>query len=200
MFYHSGIPVASILGMLAAQREAMTNERVKIGVGVHSGTFYRLGDQIYGEEFSIIDEIAENRTAGDEIVVTAPARNILREIPGFEFSEREDIDEGISAYRLEKAPETTLANTPHGKYHFALPFPFRFHQFLKNPSKIRDPKIIQSVMGRFTEHRTVVLVDIPKPSSDVAEVSILEGISSDFGLRKTIRSTLRGFVGQEIKT
>lgn len=69
MFYPDPIDPADVIAaMAAAQREAAACE-VKVGLGIRHGAFVQLGGGLFGMEADLVEHVAEDHTAGGEIVL-----------------------------------------------------------------------------------------------------------------------------------
>ncbi len=199
MFYPARIPVRDVLGAVWEARKSMTDAAVRIGIGIRSGTFYRIGDSLYGEAYASIEEVAENETGADEIVVGEEIVRKLGDDPAFGFSERTGTARNGAFYRLERAPggSSEEMSPTFGKYHFSLPFPRNFHRLLREFPDAKSERA--QAAARYSRKKTVVLVETERHSGS-DERAILEAVSADIRLRKSVRKHLRRFGGKELKT
>lgn len=79
MFYPESVSPAQIVDqMLVAQRKLQTRI-VRVGIGIHSCSCYRIAGGLFGPEIDLLEEIAEDRTAGGEIVLSQAVRQQLNE-------------------------------------------------------------------------------------------------------------------------
>lgn len=79
MFYPESIaPAQVVMQMLAAQRQ-LKPQLVQVGIAIHQGDCYRIAGGLFGPDTDLIEEIAEDRTRGGELVVSEA---ILEQVSG----------------------------------------------------------------------------------------------------------------------
>lgn len=78
MFYDAGKVGAEevLLAMVAVQKQ-LASGVLQVGMGITAGTFWQLGQGIFGPSAEVMEEVAEDHTAGREIVVDSAFRRKL---------------------------------------------------------------------------------------------------------------------------
>src|SRR3954469_25803157 len=102
MFYPDSVDAATLVSsLLTVQDEIAKNCQIKIGFGAHFGEYFHLAGGLYGYEADEIEEIAENETAGGEIVISQAIAGRLPANHGFTLEIRSDLATGIGPiYRV----------------------------------------------------------------------------------------------------
>jgi class 3 adenylate cyclase len=189
MFYPQDIAAAPLLSALLAVQDAVTRRcQIQIGIGVHFGEFYRVSGGLYGAESDAIEAIAEHDTVGGEIVVT---RAIVERLPadhGFTLAPREDLRTPIGPiWRVLDGPRLTAPAGARG--HYPIPYSAEFHaDLLAFERHLDDPGFAQAMTAKYTQHRTVVLVEREGEATGTHEVGLFVGLAlsamlKDAGLR-----------------
>jgi hypothetical protein len=109
MFYPDGIPAAHVLSLLLALTDKLSAEcEVGIGLCVHHGVFYELGQGVYGPDADRVEAVAEDHVDAGEIVVTGGIARMVADA-GFTLAPRDDLRESFGEIlRLVGGPR--LAN------------------------------------------------------------------------------------------
>lgn len=72
MFYPDPIDPGQVVAQMLACQRAASTLTVRVGFGIHHGECYRLAGGLFGPQADWIEAIAEDDTAGGEIVVSEP--------------------------------------------------------------------------------------------------------------------------------
>jgi class 3 adenylate cyclase len=192
MFYPDTVPAAQIASMLLAVQNRIHAEcEVQIGIGVHHGSFFILSDSLYGAEAEHIECLAEDRTAGVEIVVTEAFASLLG--PEFQRVARAQIPcDFTDGLRLLGGP--CLPPPATGKRRYPLPFSNDFYDCLPSYREQR------SVVERFRRYRTVLLVEREPVTSQETEYSVLADMTAAAVARVRGNWLLGSTAGEEVKT
>ena len=72
MFYPTdSCPAASVISaILQAQQEVIKNCVIQIGCGAHAGEYIYIGGHMYGENYNLMEDLAEEHTKGGQILLT----------------------------------------------------------------------------------------------------------------------------------
>ena len=140
MFYDDRILVPSIVrAMHEANNRIIESCLVKVGFGIHSGDFLNIGNGIYGDEADFVEEYAENKSEGGEILISESVTKELVDDNSFIFELAEDLSGSIEdIYRLKNAkrfPDMEIVERDYPLY-----FDKRFFSLLKkfDAAGVRD--------------------------------------------------------------
>jgi class 3 adenylate cyclase len=192
MFYPDTVSCDQIAAMLLALQQRIRAEcKVQIGIGVHSGSFFILQDALYGDQANHIECLAEDRTAGGEIVLTQTFAGRLS--PAFQTVARTQIPcDFTDGLRLLEGPPWTAPTSGNRRY--PLPFSTDFYDCLPVYRERTE------ALNRFRQTRTVLLVERAPVESADCEYNILAEMTSAAIARVRGNWLLGSTGGVEIKT
>ncbi|WP_182886119.1 family 3 adenylate cyclase [Microbispora sp. H10885] len=184
--FHPASTGADVLlsALLRTQDEIVRRCRVRIGVGVHHGSFYDLDGGLYGAEADAVEVLAESHTEGGEIAVTEAVAERLPE--GHSFVLRRKDVPGVpggplrAVYRVLDGPraaaETASGNGTLGdRAWYPIPYSAAFYEDLLRLE--RDPGnagLAQTLAERHLRERTVVLVE--RGEADAGDRAVDEAV------------------------
>ncbi len=131
MFYPDSVPPAQIVSqMLVAQRK-LTTRIVRVGIGIHFCSCYRIAGGLFGPDIDMIEEIAEDRTAGGEIVLSQAVHEQLADPVRQAVRRRGDLANYGGFFSLSdyQGPLTEVAGTD---VHYPTPFDASFFAKLRS--------------------------------------------------------------------
>lgn len=181
MFYPESIGCDRIASMLLAVQDRISAEcEVQIGFGVHFDSFFLVGNSLYGRAASEIECLAEDRTAGGEIVLTPAAW----ERTGGQFKAV-----ALSDIRCEFTDGLRLLDGPRlpwpegGSKRYPMPFSDEFYEYLTEYYRHESLDLLrQKVTARFARHCTVLLVErAPVEAATVEEGILREMVAAAVG-------------------
>jgi class 3 adenylate cyclase len=71
MFYPADrVSAGVLLDRMAAAQKVIHQQPVQVGMGIHKGKFWEIGQGMFGEEADLIEQVAENFTEGKEILIS----------------------------------------------------------------------------------------------------------------------------------
>lgn len=162
MFYQD-IGIDELLEAMVAAQKQVSLGPLKVGMGIHYGVYWEIGQGMFGVDAELIDEVAEEHTAGGEIVLSDKCFDDTR-LQKWQTSllKREDLGEHFQkdfwSFNYEKFSgkefEVDL-NTEDLIY--PLPFDRKFYQALRQMEKSADAR---TVLEEFFANKVVVLVKI----------------------------------------
>jgi class 3 adenylate cyclase len=167
MFYPADkVSTHQLLDRMAAAQKVIHRGVVQVGMGIHKGLFWEIGQGMFGEEVDLVEAVAENYTEGKEIVVSETVRGELD--PKFHglLSPREDLknfekkfysvdyDDLGGDFHLFKFPDPAALD----KNHF-YPFAFSNDFFVALKQMQSSARAMEKLMGYFFE-KTVLLVKV----------------------------------------
>ena len=200
MFYPDSVDAATLVSsLLTVQDEIAKKCQIKIGFGAHFAQYFHLAGGLYGYEADEIEEIAENETAGGEIVISQAIVDRLPASHGFALEIRSDLASGIGTiYRVLDGRR--LAISPMDGHRYPIPYSRDFYDdLLAYESRMNDEQLARRMAEKYLQHKVVVLVDRENREGDVHEISMFDHLSfsalmKDIGLR-----LLSAHAGAEIK-
>ncbi len=164
--FHPASTGADVLlsALLRTQDEIVRRCRVRIGVGVHHGSFYDLDGGLYGAEADAVEVLAENHTEGGEIAVTEAVAERLPAGHGFVLH-RKDVP-GVTGgplravYRVLDGPRAGKAVSGDGAARYPIPYSAAFYEDLLRLERApEDAGLAATLAERHLRERTVVLVE-----------------------------------------
>ncbi len=135
---------------LIMARAEIKNKKIQLGICVHSGEFINFGQSICGENFDLCLELAENHTAGGEILLSESY--LKQSDTSYQVEKREDLFFKNSFYRLiSETPKHIPTKSIDSLY--PLPFDSEFYQNLKQNAR-------QLLQKRLVKNHFVALLSI----------------------------------------
>ncbi|MCC7432911.1 adenylate/guanylate cyclase domain-containing protein [Candidatus Peregrinibacteria bacterium] len=162
MFYQD-IGIDELLeAMIAAQKQVSLGP-LKVGMGIHHGVYWEIGQGMFGVDAELIDEVAEEHTAGGEIVLSDKCfdDSSLQKWQTSLFK-RGDLDEHFQkdfwSFNYEKFSGKEFEVDLNAEdLIYPLPFDRKFYQALRQMEKSADAR---NVLEEFFANKVVVLVKI----------------------------------------
>jgi hypothetical protein len=200
MFYPSTIKIDTILSMLIdLQREIAKTCKVKIGIGVHTGKFYDVGNGMYGPESNFIENIAENFVEGGEIAVSEKSVGLIKNKNAFSFSERKDlVSEFGKVYRLNKGPKAKRLSKID--YNYPIPFSREFQNDIRELHESKGLKKLNQLREKYIKEKVIVLIERERFEAKSYETVILNDFSLYGIMSKIALKLLIDYEGKRIKT
>jgi class 3 adenylate cyclase len=199
MFFDEGISPDKILSMLfKLQNELLLECEVKIGIGAHFGEFYHLGGGMYGEHADFIEAIAEDMTAGGEIVYSETLSNKINDKMAFSGVLRTDLPQPLARmFRLQKAPDIALDLSDNSIH--PIPFSLEFFHDLKAFQRQPTTEHLQSLHEKYVQEKVVVLAERERDDSSVPAIWLLNDLALSALMEQRTINLLQQYQGQEIK-
>lgn len=196
MLFPKGTSAERILSMALAMMDQIRREcEVPIGVGLHRGEFFHLGGGLYGTEADRVEHLCETHAEGDEILATAELTASLGKRHTFELTRQLDLP--VSAgevYRVENGPR--LTGLQPTEYHYPFPYSEEFYRDLR----AFTPGHEEGMQVRYTQKRTVVLIEREREETDVPEIAVLNDLALSAAMARLGAQLIRDHGGVEIKT
>ncbi|MFP2924930.1 hypothetical protein ACLESO_06880, partial [Pyxidicoccus sp. 3LG] len=133
MFFPERIDPASVVTQMLAVQSKVKSLQVQIGMGLHSCEAYSVGGGLFGEGAEFIEAIAEDGTAGGELVFT---RQILERLGGSVRAAarlREDLKQQGELWSLTDFSGAVEA-VEGGNPNYPTPFDAKFFQRMRSAS------------------------------------------------------------------
>ncbi|MEK7667215.1 MAG: family 3 adenylate cyclase [Gemmatimonadota bacterium] len=197
MFYPADVPAERVVGMLRGLLERLPSEsEVGIGLCAHRGVFFELSGGLYGPDADRVEVVAEEHTAGSELLITDVLADRLPTGHGFVLEPRADLLEHFGAvFRVTGGPALTdLAATD---FRYPAPFSDDFYSQLSAYGRTRRDSVVPHPVY---QDRTVVLIEREREELDIPEVAVLNDLALSAAMKRIGNALLRGFPGVEIKT
>lgn len=189
MFYPESVDAAMLVSaMLTVQDEIARTCQIKIGIGAHFGEYYSLGGGLYGFEADAIEEVAENETAGGEIVISQAICDRLPANHGFSLERRSDLNTDIGAFYRVLDGKRLHELQPHDQ-RYPIPYSEDFYtDLVAYQARAHDEALTRQLSEKYLQHKVVVLIDRENQEGDVHEISMFNHLSfsalmKDIGLR-----------------
>ena len=195
MFYGEGCEPRRVVAMLrGVQRVLAAGSDVGIGLCAHRGTFYELGDGLYGPHADRVEIVAEEHTAPGELLVTDDLVAALGTGHGFEMARRGDLEADFGAiFSVTGGPE--LSDVEATDYHYPAPFSEDFHRELQQygsaAAGLPSPKYADLA---------VVLVERERDEPDEPEIALLNDLALSAAMKRIADELLPAHGGTDIKT
>ncbi len=200
MFYPDSVDAATLVSaLLTVQDEIARTCQIKIGIGAHYGEFYSLGGGLYGYDADVIEEVAENETAGGEIIISEAIRDRLPADHGFTLERRSDLNTEIGAFYRVLDGKRLGELRPNGQ-RYPIPYSEDFYaDLISYQARMQDEELARKLAAKYVQHKVVVLIDRENQEGEVHEISMFNHLSfsalmKDIGLR-----LLSATAGAEIK-
>lgn len=157
MFYPAAVdPARVVTQMLAAQRDvrALT---VQIGLGIHACECYRVAGGLFGEQAELIEQIAEDETAGGETVVSDTVVECLPASIRAAARRRDDLSERGSLWSLTDFPGELDAVRGDDR-DYPAPFNDAFRERLRTSSL---DALATAAFDELSQVKTVAFIKVP---------------------------------------
>ncbi len=201
MFYDSSIPVEEIISKMVEAQQRIKNEcQLKIGMGIHTGTFYKIGNGMYGQQADFIENLAEEYVDGGEIHIT---ESVVKPINNnHKINEIENpLKYPIKIFNLEIPIKSELKGIDTLEMY---PIPYS-KEFFIDIKKLRDSKkaiygkLLSELREKYIKSKIVVLVEREVKKERNIEVSILDDLASYTLMNRVSMRLLNDFEGKKIK-
>ena len=197
---YRGVDPRRLVSMLLETRDRIHRAcEVKIGICVHSGSFFRLGGGLYGADADRVERLAEESTHGGEVMVTDEFLRSLGGAHPFEVVARADLRraEG-SAWTVTGGPRAPELEAADVRYPY--PYSREFFDELRRLATPIDTEQVRRLHDKFSQTRTVVLVERDREEPDVPEIAVLNDLALSAAMTRVAAGLLRETAGTEIKT
>jgi len=191
MFYPDSVEAATLIAaMLTIQDEVAKSCQIKIGLAAHYGSFYAISGGLYGAEAEAIEDVAENRTCGGEILITQALRDRLPNDHNFILEQRRDLIDDFSEevgniYRVLDGARLEQTEPTGDRY--PIPYSEEFYSDLL-AHEDQSSHLSQSLALKYVQQKVVVLVESQGEFGDKHEVAMFNQLSftalmKDIGLQ-----------------
>ncbi|MBD2663318.1 hypothetical protein B6N60_03193 [Richelia sinica FACHB-800] len=199
MLYPSSLSAERLVSaMMTIQREMNKNCQIKIGMGAHYGDFYLINGGLYGLEADVIEDITENETEGDEIVISQSIYELLPRNHDFKIVQKTHTQTPIGhIFRVLDGPVLTDILPKERKY----PIPYSdefYYELLAYSNRWHDPQLERQLTDKFTQNKAVVLIERESHHSEIHETAMLMNLSRSLILKEIGINLLAENQGQEI--
>ncbi len=167
MFYPADkVSAEQLLDRMAAAQKVIHQGEVQLGMGIHKGKFWEIGQGFFGEEAELLEAVAEDFTEAKEIVVSENLKEELDAKFHRLLKHREDLsqfqkqfftvdyDDWGQDFHTFKFPDSEQLNQQH-----FYPFPFSSDFFVALKQMHLLPEAREKLEGYFSD-KVVLLVKI----------------------------------------
>ncbi|MFN8652204.1 MAG: hypothetical protein U0133_09910 [Gemmatimonadales bacterium] len=195
MFYPEQVPAADVTSMLLGLMDRIRAEcEVGIGMAVHHGTFYELGNGLHGADADLVETLAEEHARAHELLVTGEIRRLLGEDESYEIEHVPGIQQTGEIYRVMDGPRAE--GIEPSEFRYPLPFSDDFFQGLSVFQRTRRTSVVPRPAYR---DGFVVVVEREREERDVPEVATLNDLALAAAIARAGRVLLAGLGGFEVK-
>ena len=197
MFYPTGVAPDHVVSMLLALLDRIREEcEVGIGICVHAGEFYELGQGLYGPDADRVEAIAEDFTAAGELVVTDSAARQLGSLASFTREPRADLPARLGQVdRITDGPR--LGGIAASDFHYPLPFSDEFFGGLSEFQRTRRTSVVPRPAYREV---AMVVIEHEREDPDVPELAALNDLALAAAVKRLGTSLVEDLAGSEVKT
>jgi hypothetical protein len=168
---------------------------VGIGLCAHRGTFYELGDGLYGPHADRVEIVAEEHTGPGELLVTDDIVAALGVGHGFELARRGDLEADFGAiFSVTGGPVLTGVDATDFRY--PAPFSDDFYRELHDYHSAEHAALPSPQY----QDTAVVLVERERDEPDVPEVALLNDLALSAAMKRIAGELLARHGGTDIKT
>lgn len=199
MFYPDPISPRDVLSCLIEVQRQLASGPVHIGIGAHYGNFYSLGGGFYGAEADFIEQVAEDETAGGEIVISQTIADML-ESDTFSLHHRDDLADTLQKiYRVLDGPGRP--DLKPSDFHYPIPFSEPFYQDLRTLyGHSSMSSILPDLNKKYLMSKVVVLIEKERVSDTAPLLHMLNDLALDAEMKMIAVKLLPVYQGEEIKT
>lgn len=196
MFYDAGIAGERVVSMLLTALDRVAKEcRVGIGMAAHAGSFFELGNGVYGPDADRVEAVAEEHTEGGELVITD---DIVRRLPdghGFTLRPRTDLADRFGGiYRVTAGP--LLEGLAATDINYPAPYSSDFTAGLSTYTRTRRDSVAPRPAY---QDLAVVLIEREREETDIPEVAVLNDLALTAAMKRIGGTLLRELNGAEVK-
>jgi class 3 adenylate cyclase len=193
MFYPTEIPAERVVAMLrTAMGRVASRCELGIGMAAHTGEFFELSGGLYGPDADRVEVVAEEHTAGGELLITDALANAMPPSHGFHLEPRTDLD---GVHRVVSGP--TIDDLDASDIEYPAPYSSDFSMGLAEYSRTRrDSRAPRQAY----QDLAVVLIEREPEQPDVPEVAVLNNLALTAAMKRIGRSLLANPDDAEVKS
>ena len=184
MFYPDSISPAEVLNQMAGAQHAAHELTVKVGMGIHHGECYLLAGGLFGEEAEYIEALAEDETAGGEIILSESLKNFLSSHVSSMLTLREDLLARGKIWSLQSR-FAEFSYTPRHDPNYPAPFDREFLNILRDSSLLELKSLAFSTHSKI---KTVGFIKIPKRAHHLLLENFTDLSLIEVAIRKVVAS------------
>ena len=151
MFYEEAIDLQDVVTQMVAAQHAFKDMLVKVGIGIHSGIAYEIGGGLYGEDADTIEEFTEEKSEGNDVLVSPRVKEQLRD-PFVSFESHHEM------FRLDYT-DLHLEGVKGSDVYYPAPFDRRFHNALFG-LQLDNPDSLETLHKERVHETSIVLFRI----------------------------------------
>ncbi|WP_066382175.1 MULTISPECIES: family 3 adenylate cyclase [unclassified Anabaena] len=200
MFYPASVKPETLLSaLLTIQREISQRCQIKIGIGAHYGDFYYINGGLYGLEADVIEEIAENETAGGEIAISQAFYELLPENHNFTVTPKsEAVTEIGKIFCVLDGPG--LPEIPPLNPNYPIPYSQEFYaDLLEYGNRLTDTTFANQLADKYLQNKVVVLAERGTQEAEYHEIGMFTNLALTAELKDTGLQLLEKYHGVEVK-
>jgi hypothetical protein len=196
MFYPESVHADEVMSMLLTLMDRVREEcEVGIGMAVHHGVFYEMGNGLHGADSDLVESLAEDHARAGEILITAELRRLLGENDSFEIEHLTGIPLGRETYRVVDG--LRLEGIEPSEFRYPLPFTDEFFDGLSVFQRTRRTSVVPRPAYR---DGFVVVVEREREDREHVEVATLNDLALAAAIARAGRVIIDEFQGIEVKS
>jgi hypothetical protein len=164
MFYHNKIKPEDILRQMAAAQHAINAKTLKVGLAIHQGLFYEMGNGLYGADADFVEHTAEEHTSGGEIVVTQVIADQIHKLQN-DLIHRHDLNTAMPIHTFDYKQWQAL-DLQNPNINYPLPFAEEFFADIRRAA-LDDPEVVNSLHNKYSQYKYILLAKVEQPESDL---------------------------------
>jgi len=155
MFYPDSVHPREIVHQMVAAMHEINCGPLHIGLAMHYGEFYKIGEGLFGPEADFVEEVAENQTKGGEIIISNSVRDHLCDPLLEKRCGRREL-EGLEAFAHSFDYTDLVPQNPKRAENVKYPAPFskEFLHLLKNASVDQ----LDEIDDKYEAVKTIILI------------------------------------------
>lgn len=166
MYYDAaGVKAEQLIEKMAAAQKQIHGGPLQIGMGIHRGKFWELGNSLFGEEADLIENASEDFTEAKEIILS---ESVCQDLGGnwknF-LALREDLTEfKVPFYSLNydhlgdwEGLDRRFLIAPTAEHFYPFPFSSEFFLALKKVQDFNSDNEVKS-LDKFFQNKVVILI------------------------------------------
>jgi class 3 adenylate cyclase len=175
VFFDESVPVAKIVEQMVAAQKEIAKLSVQVGIGIHTGKFFEIGDGLHGDEADYIERLSESHTNAGEVVLTEEAFKSAKT----GWGKPDTAWNGRKITRINSR-DCEVAGTRHTDSSYPIPFSHIFESALNTG----DLEKIADVASYYAMNRVVLLVKVFHESKPLLLDMLSEWIAANSVIHK----------------
>lgn len=196
MFYPENVAIEDVVNtVFEANKRILEDQDVRLGFCIHHGEFLSFAGGMFGEHADFMEEVAENRAEGGQVLITKTVAEAIKEKESFAI-EKVDIGEALEdVFELKNA--NGIADDNIDGQDYPLYFSKDFFQMLKEMKEEKDKETIYS---KFGSKKVIVLIEKKSEGEEGGLLGLMNAITENLAFSVSLKKAAKDIAdAQEIK-